>query len=490
MTSNAKKVVIIGGGISGLTAAFRLVQLSAENPIEISVIEAGPRFGGVIQTKLVEQCLIECGPDSILTAKPWGVNLMKALGMESEIVETDASNRRAFIAGKDCLLPMPDGFRLIAPASIAALAASPCLSVGGKLRAVCEPFIPRHEQFSHGQLPEDYDESLTSFVTRRLGKEALDKLAQPLFSGIYTADPDTLSMRATMPQFLEFEAQYGSVIRGLKAASTKNGGTEAVRYSMFVAPKNGIGSLVDALLDELKRHKNISLETEKRVSQLGFLEPEKQWRVKLADGSVREADAVVLCLPAYGAARLLKETDSQLSDLLSSITYASSAVINFIVERKRVLHPLDGFGFVVPAELGKHVLAGSFSSVKFKGRAPEHLTVLRAFVGGALFPEIMELSDAKIRDLAFEELSFYLSITSPARGLPYREALVTRWVDSMPQYKVGHRSTVREIEKRVAGLKGAFICGAAYEGVGIPDCIRSANQAADAVNRCLNTALS
>ncbi len=490
MTSPAKKVVIIGGGISGLTAAFSLSQLSSENPIEIALFEASPRFGSVIQTEIVEQCQIEFGPDSMLTAKPWGVNLMKSLGMENEIVETDAANRRAFIAGKDSLYPMPEGFRLIAPASLTALAASPCLSVKGKLRALCEPFLPRHESMSNGQLPDDFDESLTSFVTRRLGREALERLAQPLFSGIYTADPDTLSIRATMPQFLEYEAQYGSVIRGLQASAKNGSRTEAVRYSMFVAPQRGMGSLVDALVDQLKRNKNVSLHTEKPVSQLIFNESKKRWQVGLVDQSILEADAVILCLPAYGAAKLLKEIDSQLSELLSTIEYASSAVINFIVERDRVLHALDGFGFVVPADMKKNILAGSFSTVKFKNRAPKDLTVLRAFVGGALFPEMMELSDAQMRERAFEDMSLYLSITSPSRGLPYREAIVSRWKDSMPQYKVGHRNTVNQIERRVSALSGAFICGAAYEGVGIPDCIQNANKTAEAVHRSLFATVS
>ncbi|MBX9953052.1 MAG: protoporphyrinogen oxidase [Candidatus Obscuribacterales bacterium] len=490
MTPAAKKVVIIGGGISGLTAAFRLSRLSADNPVEISLIEAGSRFGNVIQTESVDQCLIECGPDNMLTAKPWGVNLMKELGMEEQILETDETNRRAFIADVDGLLPMPEGFRLIAPANIAALAASPCLSIWGKLRAIAEPLIPRHERMSAGVLPEDYDESLTSFVTRRLGKEALERLAQPLFSGIYTADPDTLSVRATMPQFLEYEAQYGSVIRGLKAGAKNGSQTEAVRYSMFIAPERGMGSLVDALLEQLRHDKRVSLRTDMRVSSLHFKQDEKQWRVGLADQSTVDADAIVLCLPAYGAANLLRDTDSRVSELLASIKYASAAVINFIVERDKILHPLNGFGFVVPAQLRKNILAGSFSSVKFKRRAPENLTILRAFVGGALFPEMLELSDARIRDLAFADLSFYLSIVSPKRGLPYREAIVTRWIDSMPQYRVGHGSVVREIERRVDGLAGAFLCGAAYEGVGIPDCIRNANQAAEAAHRSLFSGVS
>ncbi len=483
MTAIKKKVVIIGGGITGLSAAYRLQQLSAGRSLEISVVEAGSRFGGVIKTEAVDGCLLECGPDSMLAAKPWGVDLMKSLGMENQILETDEQNRRAFIAGRDCLFPMPEGFRLIAPENVCALAASPCLSWSGKMRALMEPFLPRHHSMIGGRLPDDFDESLSSFVSRRLGKEALDKFAQPLFSGIYTADPDYLSMRATMPQFLEYEAEFGSVIRGLKekqkapANGTKTA-SEAVRYSMFVAPSKGMESLVDELRKQLKKS---SLVVGCSVSSLQYLQNEKQWRIDFADKSSQNADAIVLCLPAHGAAKLLQQSDPDAAGLLSSIKYTSSAVINYIVERENILHRLDGFGFVVPADLRKNILAASFSSVKFKGRAPSNLVILRAFVGGALFPQILELSDAQLRDRAFEDLSFYLNIKAPARGLPYKYSLVSRWNDAMPQYAVGHRQSVEAIETRLSALNGMFLCGAAYEGVGIPDCIRSANLAAESV---------
>ncbi len=482
MNSIGKKVVIIGGGISGLAAAFRLKQLSDGRPLAITVVEAGNRFGGVIKTDTVDQCILECGPDSMLTAKPWGVDLMKSLGMESQIIETEPENRRAFIAGRDCLLPVPESFRLLAPESIAALAVSPCLSFAGKLRAAFEPFVPRHRSMSAGTLPEDYDESLSSFVTRRLGKEALDRLAQPLFSGIYTADPRSLSIRATMPQFLEYEAEFGSVTRGLKEQKKapkngKNNSTEAVRYSMFIAPEKGMESLVEELKRQLK---DASLQTGRAVSSLLYRPDDRNWRVSFADSASIDADAVILCLPAQGAAKLLRQCDAELADILSSINYTSSAVINFIVERQNVLHALDGFGFVVPSGLNKYILAAGFSSVKYKGRAPANLAILRAFVGGALFPHLMELSDSEMRDRAFADLCFYLSIKAPARGLPYRHAQVSRWHDAMPQYAVGHRQTVKAIETKVSALKRLFLSGAAYEGVGIPDCIRSANHAAEA----------
>lgn len=481
-----KKVVIIGGGISGLAAAFKLKQLAAANSsnnqsnsanIAITLLEAGSRFGGVIRTEFAEGCLLECGPDAMLSTKPAGVRLMKALGMTSEILETEAENRRAFIANEQELLPMPDGFRLIAPESIAALAASPCLSLRGKLRAMIEPLISRHQAMQAGNLPDDFDESLANFVSRRMGKEALDKLAQPLFSGIYTADPEALSMRATMPQFLEYEAEYGSVVRGLKSISQasalpKKSSGESVRYSIFVAPRKGMESLVDGLLSNLS---GVDLRLNAPVKTVSH---QNNWKLELNSGELLEADALILSLPAPNAAAVIQKCDAQLSELLSTVKYASSAVINFIFERENILHPLNGFGFVVPAYLKKNILAASFSSVKFAGRAPEQLAIVRAFVGGALFPETLEMDDSQLRDAALGDLTHYLSIKAPARGLPYKFAQVTRWPGSMPQYAVGHRRVVKNIETRLNNLPGLFACGAVFDGVGLPDCIRSGESAA------------
>lgn len=488
-----KKVVIIGGGISGLATAFHLQQLSKGKPLEISILEASSRLGGVIETVNSQGCLLECGPDSMLSTKPAGVRLMKELAMDNEIVETCQENRRAFIATDDCLLPMPDGFRLIAPASIAAFAASPCLSIGGKLRAICEPLVPRHDALSGGKLPDDFDESLSSFVRRRLGAETLERLAQPLFSGIYTADPEKLSMRATMPQFLEYEAEFGSVVTGLRRANAKNSNNdgansghkanaESVRYSMFVAPERGMGSLVAALEKNLP---GVSIHLNKAVKNLSLKPANNQWKIEIIDGSFLEADVIVLCLPAKALAKLLQKAAPDAALLLSQISYASSAVINFIIERENILHPLDGFGFVVPAKLRRTLIAASFSSVKFKGRAPANLVVLRAFVGGALFPQMMELSDAELCRRSFADLSFYLSIKSPARGRPFKESRVSRWYDSMPQYAVGHKVLVKKIDDEIGKLGGAYLCGAAYDGVGIPDCIADAERTANSVIKSL-----
>lgn len=486
VSQKEKTVVIIGGGISGLAAAYRLKMLSREKDLMLNIVllDAAERAGGVIKTIKRSDCLLELGPDSMQTAKPWGLELMKELGLGNEIIDTNEANRRAFVAQGNTLLPMPVGFRLIAPASIIQLIASPCLSLLGKLRAMIEPLIPRNGAFSTGAVPDNYDESLSSFVRRRLGNEVLERLAQPLFSGIYTADPDKLSLRATMPEFLNWEAKYGSVVIGLKRAMQLKDSTsamsadEGVRYSMFVGLRHGMESLVDALINRLTAL-GVEIRHSTSATLLSHDEAKKQWTITLADRSELTADGVMVALPAHAASHLLSSCNGEAAQLLAKIQYASSAVVNFIVERKNVLHALDGFGFVVPSVYRKSILAASFSSVKFDNRAPENLVVLRAFVGGALFPDILKLSDSEIRDKAFADLTQYLSIT-PVSGKPsYLESVVTRWPNSMPQYDVGHMEVVREIEASIAKLPNIILCGAAYSGVGIPDCVKNSDIAAD-----------
>lgn len=485
VSQKEKTVVIIGGGISGLAAAYRLKVLSREKDLMLNIllIDAAEKVGGVIKTIKRHDCLLELGPDSMQTGKPWGLNLMKELGLDHEIVDTNENNRRAFVAQGNTLLPVPVGFRLIAPGSLIQLAASPCLSLWGKLRAAIEPFIPKNSSFANNKVPDNFDESLASFVRRRLGNETLERLAQPLFSGIYTADPEKLSLRATMPEFLNWEARYGSVVTGLKKSlqqkeDVSQSAGESVRYSMFVGLRHGMETLVDALINRLSSL-GVEIRSSTSATLLRFDEPSKQWMVSLADGSELSADGLIVALPSYAASHLLSACNAEAAQLLAKIQYASSAVVNFIVERKNVLHALNGFGFLIPAIYRKSILAASFSSVKFDGRAPENLVVLRAFVGGALFQDILKLSDTEIRDRAFADLSQYLSIRSVSEQKSYLESVVTRWPNSMPQYDVGHIEIVREIEASMAKMSNVVLCGAGYSGVGIPDCVKNANNAAE-----------
>ncbi|HEY9788416.1 MAG TPA: protoporphyrinogen oxidase [Candidatus Obscuribacterales bacterium] len=475
-------VIVIGGGISGLAAAHRLTSLKKESKKNYSVLllEASSRLGGVIKTHRQADCLIEDGPDAFLTAKPWALNLLKELGLAEHIISTNEAHRRAFVARGRYLVPLPEGFRLLAPADLLSFARSPLFSLGGKLRMLLDLALPRHPLLidGDGNMRSDFDESLSSFVARRLGREALDRVAEAMVAGIYTADPTRLSVRATIPQFLEWEAKCGSVIRGLKSQkktgpyatgiAAKEAGA-GVRYSMFASLDEGLELMVTSLEKHIDR-----VRLNAKVRQLSFEAANKKWRLQLEEGETLTADGIVAAVPAYAAAHLLKNVSGELSQALERIEYASSCVINFIFDRRQIAHDLDGFGFVVPAREKKGIIAGGFSSVKFKGRAPDNKVVLRAFLGGALQNELLSHSDDKLIERALNDLDFYLGIS----GQPEYVRLV-RWPRSMAQYAVGHLSLVSQIESLARELPGLYLSGSAYRGVGIPDCIRAGQDAAE-----------
>jgi oxygen-dependent protoporphyrinogen oxidase len=329
-----------------------------------------------------------------------------------------------------------------------------------------ERFVRRRES--------DEDESLASFSRRRFGDDAYERLIQPLIGGIYTADPEKLSMNATLPQFVEMERTHGSIVAATlwkaKAASRGEGAKESgARYGSFVSPKGGmaefIGRLVQALpAESLHRRTAVSFV---RTSDDG------SWTIELADGRRETYDAVVIATPSHVAAKLLAESRPALSSALSEITHASAAIVVAGYRKSQIARPLDGFGLVVPHVEGRTILAGSFASVKFPGRAPEDSVLTRTFVGGALQPELLEQDDAGLATLVRRELAELLSI----RGEPVF-AEVVRWNRTMPQYRVGHLDRVAGIDGLIAESPGLAIAGNAYRGVGIPFCIRSGQQAA------------
>ena len=323
------------------------------------------------------------------------------------------------------------------------------------------------------------DESLASFVTRRFGREVLDLAAQPLISGIYTADPQTLSLRTTFPQFLELEQKHGSVIRGLlKARNLRDNpgpGESGARYSLFLSFKNGMGTLTEKLTSKLPR-KSLRLRTV--VRSLG--PSEDGWTLTTDDGDFLNADAVIIALASSGASNLLEGFDSPLAEELSRIKYESSVVVNLAYNLKDISHIPDGFGFVVPIIEKRPILACSFSSLKFRGRAPEGKVLLRCFMGGATGPDIFERDDSWLTKTAHEEMCELLGIIDK----PVIR-LVSRYYQCMPQYFVGHQDLVADINRRVRKYGSLELAGNAYGGVGIPDCINSAEQAAENIFNCL-----
>lgn len=478
LREGAPRAVIIGGGVSGLAAAHRLAELRAdEAQIEIVLLEASARVGGTVRTIERDGFLIECGPDAFISEKPEALALARRIGLGGQIIETNEARRRSFVVRAGRLHPTPEGFQLLAPSLLRPFIASDIFSWRGKARMALDLLLPRRKISA----VEDEDESLASFVRRRFGREALERMAQPMVGGIYTADPELLSLRATMPRFLEMERKHRSVILSmLRAAREKDSAARSAsgaRYSLFLTFDGGMQTLTNALAAHLPEG---ALRLNARVESLSFDRNEKLWRVQTSAGEAELADFVVLALPAYASAKLLSETDSHLSAELESIPYASTATVNLAFRREDVPHPLDGFGFVVPHIERRATIACSFSSVKFAGRAPEGFALLRAFVGGALQPQTFELDEERITQAVRRDLRELLGIE---RAPIF--AHVEKWPRSMAQYHLGHLRRVARIRERTKALDGLHLAGNAYEGAGLPDCIRTGEAAAEKIHASL-----
>jgi oxygen-dependent protoporphyrinogen oxidase len=453
-------VIIIGGGISGLAAAHRL----SEQQVQVTLLEASPRLGGTIHTEQRDGFLLERGPDSFISEKPQAVELAKRLGLEARLIQTNEQFRRSFIVRDGRLRPVPEGFQLLAPSRLWPFITSDIFSVAGKARMAADLLLPRKRTNGTN------DESLASFVRRRLGVEALDRMAQPMVGGIYTADPETLSLRATLPRFLEMEREHRSLILAmLRQGRAQKVGTSGARYSLFLSFDRGMQVLVDALARQIKA--DIRLNTR----AVGLRLDGSAWTITTSDGEEIKADKVCIALPAYLAATLLQ---GRLAEKLRQIKYASTATINFAYRRSEITHPLNGFGFVVPFIEQRSLIACTFSSVKFSGRAPEGHVLLRAFAGGALQPEIFALDEAEMAARVETDLRELLGINEAPLFVE-----TAKWERSMPQYEVGHLERVNEIEKLASELPGLTLAGNAYRGAGIPDCIRSGETAAEMLLR-------
>ncbi|MGA2618795.1 MAG: protoporphyrinogen oxidase [Thermoguttaceae bacterium] len=470
--STAKKIAVIGGGIAGLAAASRLVELAG--PAGPTLFEAGPRLGGVVSTIRRDGFQIEQSADNFITTVPWGLALCRRLGLGDQIIQTNPNCRRTFVVRHGRLCRLPDGFLMMAPTQIWPLAVTPILSPLGKLRAALEYFIPPRRG--------EEDESMAHFVRRRLGREVFQRLVEPLVGAVYAADMEKLSVEATLARFHQMERQYGSLIRamrqerkGRRSAPVESG----ARYSMFVTLANGLSALVEALAARLPAAA-VRLSTPvERIEQCGSL-----WRLRLAGGlssappptPPAEFDAVIVAAPAHVAAGLLMPVDIELAADLAAIEHSGTAIVSLGYDRRQIAHPLDGTGAVVPAIEQSPILACSFSSQKYPHRAPEGKTLLRVFVGGARRPELAEMPDDELCPLVLEHLAPLLGI----RGEPVF-CDVAHWPRTMPQYHVGHLARIARIEARLANLPGLQLAGNAYHGVGIPDCIHSGELAAERI---------
>ena len=464
-----RRIVVVGGGIAGLAAAHRIVELNREKSLglEVALLEASSRLGGSIATERVGDFLVEAGPDSFITEKPWALRLCERLGLSSRLLSTQSAYQKIHIVHKGKLVALPDGFFLLAPTRLWPLIETPLFSWGGKLRMASELFLPRGHK--------DGDESLGSFVRRRFGTEALKRVAQPLVGGIYASDPDQLSLGATMPRFLEMERKQRSVIWAMwsdqrRRARNREAGSGA-RWSLFVTLAGGMQEFVEAIRNRLPEG---CLRLNSQVINLSRDENQNTWRITAKDGETFEAAAVVVATPAFAAAEILHDLSTDAANELKSIPYASTATVSLAYKSHNFLRAPDSFGFVVPAIESRTIMACTFSSLKYPGRAPDGHILLRAFVGGSLQPELFRVDDARMEHNVRKELAGLLGITtSPIFTRIYRHP------NSMPQYHVGHQDRIGKIESVLSKFPSLALAGSAYHGVGISDCVRTGEEAAE-----------
>ncbi len=476
-----KHIIVIGGGIAGLSAAHRLTELGrAGSPeLQVTLLEASDRLGGVIATEHTGDLLLELGPDSYITDKPAALHLCERLGLADRLIAPQqAAGLKLYTVHRGALEPLPEGFLLMAPTRVDSVLRSPLFSCGGKLRMAMEPLIPRRS--------EDGDESLASFVRRRLGREVLERVAQPLIGGIYASDPEALSLAATMPRFPEMERNHGSVILGSRRAQKRRAQAEeetGARWSLFLSIDGGMEVLVRRIEEALGPGVVRLGET---VRALSWNPDARRWRVATGRAGSNqssgglEADAVICTLPASAAADTVRTLDAELAGELEAIPFSSTATVNLAYRRSDITHPLDGYGFVVPHVEGRKIMACTFSSVKYAGRAPEDIALLRCFAGGALQPELLDQPDGALEAQVREDLERLLGIS----GEPTL-CRTTRYPDCMPQYNVGHLDRVERIESRLKQFPTLALAGKSYRGVGIADCIAGGEAAAERIAKRL-----
>jgi protoporphyrinogen/coproporphyrinogen III oxidase len=457
-------VAIIGGGISGLTAAWHI---SSRFPSRsYALYEASQEWGGVLQTESVPPYRCESSADSFLVTPslPYVAELARELGMESELVRIKSQAQQAFVVRGGKLHPVPSGLYLMVPRSPWSLWGSKLLSWPGKMRLAFERFIPPRISTQ--------DESLQEFACRRVGEEAFRWIAQPLISGIYAADPERLSISAALPQLVELERKYGSLTRGLgKSPELAAERSSGARYDKFMSFQGGVGSLVETLAKKLPAP---SLQLNTEVKQIER-NSEQIWSCRLGTSEIVRCRSLIVAVPAFRAAEILRAATPQLAGELDQIHFGSIAVVQLAFKRSAMVRDFTGVGIVVPQLEGRPILAISFTSAKFDGRCPSDEVLVRVFFGGSQASEMLMHDDRLLVEVAWQELR----ALCPIEGAPLFSR-VNRWMNSTPQYFVGHVERMERIQSLLKGLPGLFLCGNSYQGIGIPQCVRSGRAGGDA----------
>ncbi|NJL56276.1 protoporphyrinogen oxidase [bacterium] len=457
--THARHVVVVGGGITGLSAAWYLRQAG----FTVTVLESSSRWGGKIHTEVVDidegrTFVVEAGPDSFIAQKPWATQLARDLGLADDLLGTNDHQRRIFVLRHGKLTPLPDGLLLIVPTRFMPFALSPLISLPGKFRMALESFIPVRQG--------DEDETLGDFVRRRLGREALDRLAEPLMSGIYNTDPDEQSLLATFPRFRTLELEYGSLTRGMLASRRVGRPPSSVNgepASMFISFRQGMQVLVDALVAQLDGSLRLEAPV-KRIERHG-----QSYRVHLDDSEILDTDGVLMTTPAPTTATLLHAIAPEAAQHLRAMTYVSTGTVSLAYRAESVQHLPDSFGVVIPRSEGRSINAVTNSSAKFDHRAPPGYSLLRVFFGGRRSPQTLSLPDDDIVRVVQEELKAIYGINdAPVFTRIYR------WQQATPQYAPGHLNKVAEIEASLP--EGLYVAGGAFRGIGVPDCVHQAQQ--------------
>lgn len=474
----AQRILIAGGGIAGLAAAYFAAKRAPEGTT-ITLLEGGPAWGGKIVTERAGGFIIEGGPDSFIVTKPWAVRLCEELGIVERLQGTNPETRKTYILKNGALHELPGGLTMMIPTEIGEMVRTGLLSWPEKARTGLDFLIPPKNGSG--------DETLGGFVTRRLGRGAYENLIEPLMSGIYAGDGDRLSLEATFPYLRDLEKKRGGLVRGALAARderAKQGGPAPGSRSIFLTPLTGLAEIVEALVEALERM-GVGLHLKAPVKGLFRTShphdpkvgpPRTSWRLTLEDGQVLESDALILATPAFVSGDLLKDSAPALAEELRAIEYASTATVSLAYRESDLPHPLDGYGYVIPRREARAALACTWTSTKFPHRAPEDRALLRVFIGRAGQEGEIPWDEPELFEIARDELRRTLGIT--AEPLLVR---IRRWERAMPQYNLGHPERLDRIEAALESIPGLALAGAGYRGIGIPDCIHSGELAAERV---------
>jgi oxygen-dependent protoporphyrinogen oxidase len=484
------RIAIVGGGIAGLAAAYELEKARGTNPgLSYTLFESRSRLGGSLSSEVVNGTVLERGPDSFLTEKPAAAELVRELGLGADLIPSNDADRKTWIVVGNRLVPLPDGLMFLVPTRLVPTALSPLFSLRTKLRMALE--------LLHPPRPSQADESVAALVERHFGAEAVERLADPLLSGIYGGDACQLSARTVLPRLVEMEVQYGSLTRGMLAAHKRMKAAMAARANAAPAPsgrlkpmggsgagsgsgprgvftglRGGLQQLVNALvarLDPLAIRMDTPVSAIERTAD--------GWQLTAA-GDTESYDSVIVASPAWAAGALLAGVDAELGRELESIPYSSSITVNLVFDEANLGRLPDGFGFLVPSSSGRAMLACTFAHRKFLGRTAPGKAVLRAFLGGMRNDALMEEPDNVLVATVRRELSQILGARVIGPHIEPEIAHVNRWRRSMAQYAVGHQERMSRIKEHVAALPGLKLAGNAYDGIGIPDCIRLGRAAA------------